>query len=803
TPSYDHAPNPDKQWILKVTKNMEPIHRQFTDLLMTKRLQTLQSVDAAVQRVVEELEELGELDNTYIVYTSDHGYHLGQFGLIKGKSFPFEFDVRVPFLVRGPGVEPGTVVNDIVLNIDLAPTFLDMAGVEPPPHMDGRSVLPLFLNSKRKKLKWPDTFLIESSGRRETPHLDAKIARLNKYTAAANPRNLTTEKPSSTTNNYFQPSYDTTIISATRTTTPPLPRIYDSGEDISLDTVESDNEDDVDEDVDEEEDDIEEEIDLEEKTNIDNVGLAATNTDIANGEGDMQLDNRLLPVLPLTSKLERLAMECMQDNMKLPCKPRQKWYCENDEGRWRRHKCKSRESRFGRIKRDTQLDEILFEKLGEEKLYNLSKRERRDTLSHVENAMEDVQDQLHGLRVENETFTDDIDIKTNLETNTIADNTLGCIIEKGKVNCSTVIYQDKKTWRRSRHRIENEIQELKQKLDTLKEIRRHLKHTRPLNEDNLNGTLSEFNELNFQHNILPIDVMSNENIPRPMSVDQNPKINKKKRKRPPDLEDGQRPIKRPKVVDIVIPVNITGVETTTKVNESPLMTDVTTVTPPIFTNHHRHGHRKQHVTTEIHSSITTAAPNGMQSRHKKITEIQKPNFCHCEIKDPHIPDEREAAREEKRRLKEERLRRKIRKQRKKDQLEKEYPFELQNRVDTLKPEEQSYLHDLLKHLVACKGKSCTVGHHNAQHIMSRTRANVLPIHTITARTLPLVQEYPYRIDYSQANNNKIVPPELGEEGRHGGQPHLVRVDMRGRDRNNSMITKGALKRVGIRRRRKT
>lgn len=53
TPAYDHAPNPDKQWILRVTPQMEPVHRRFTDLLMTKRLQTLQSVDVAVERVYQ------------------------------------------------------------------------------------------------------------------------------------------------------------------------------------------------------------------------------------------------------------------------------------------------------------------------------------------------------------------------------------------------------------------------------------------------------------------------------------------------------------------------------------------------------------------------------------------------------------------------------------------------------------------------------------------------------------------------------------------------------------------------------
>ncbi|XP_054153780.1 putative extracellular sulfatase Sulf-1 homolog isoform X2 [Oppia nitens] len=174
TPSWNFAPNPDKQWLMRITGKMEPIHEEFTDLLHTRRLQTLQSIDEAVEKLYNELKELGELDNTYIVYTSDHGYHLGQFGLVKGKAMPFEFDVRVPFYVRGPKLTGGQKIDNIVLNIDLAPTFLDIAGVKAPDHMDGSSFLPILKNTYKtellnksdgetthQKINWRHTFLIE------------------------------------------------------------------------------------------------------------------------------------------------------------------------------------------------------------------------------------------------------------------------------------------------------------------------------------------------------------------------------------------------------------------------------------------------------------------------------------------------------------------------------------------------------------------------------------------------------------------------------------------------------------------
>ena len=115
------------------------------DLHFRNRQRTLLSVDDYVRDVFAALEAAGVLSNTFVIATSDHGYHLGEFGLPFEKSTPYDTDVRVPFFVRGPGVAPGSSVAAMVSLMDVGATLLELAGAAQPGQRttDGRSLVPL------------------------------------------------------------------------------------------------------------------------------------------------------------------------------------------------------------------------------------------------------------------------------------------------------------------------------------------------------------------------------------------------------------------------------------------------------------------------------------------------------------------------------------------------------------------------------------------------------------------------------------------------------------------------------------
>jgi arylsulfatase A-like enzyme len=102
-------------------------------------LRTIKSVDDGVGEVLEYLEENGLADNTIVVYTSDQGFYLGEHGWFD-KRFMYEQSFRTPLLIRYPKeIEPGTVIDELVQNLDFAPTLLDYAGVQIPSEMQGES----------------------------------------------------------------------------------------------------------------------------------------------------------------------------------------------------------------------------------------------------------------------------------------------------------------------------------------------------------------------------------------------------------------------------------------------------------------------------------------------------------------------------------------------------------------------------------------------------------------------------------------------------------------------------------------
>jgi len=168
SPSFNETDVSDKNPIIKAKpsiKNTDCIEKQFKD-----RTESLRSVDDLIGTVYSTLVNTGKLNNTIIIFTSDNGILFGEHRHV-GKIHPFEESIRVPLFIRAPGFEK-QIVEQLVINNDLAPTILDFAGLDHEISLDGLSLVPLM---KEPSSSFREDFLVEVyyEGRKEAGYYHA------------------------------------------------------------------------------------------------------------------------------------------------------------------------------------------------------------------------------------------------------------------------------------------------------------------------------------------------------------------------------------------------------------------------------------------------------------------------------------------------------------------------------------------------------------------------------------------------------------------------------------------------------
>lgn len=159
-PSFNESDMSDKPTFMQSTLLLGASEIASMNAFRRKQLQSMQAVDEGIAQVVQRLQTLGRLDNTYIIFTSDNGLHAGQHRLSMGKGSPFEEDVKAPLLVRGPGVPAGVARSELASMVDIVPTLADLGGANMALTVDGRSLVPL-LHSSAPPSVWRKTLLLE------------------------------------------------------------------------------------------------------------------------------------------------------------------------------------------------------------------------------------------------------------------------------------------------------------------------------------------------------------------------------------------------------------------------------------------------------------------------------------------------------------------------------------------------------------------------------------------------------------------------------------------------------------------
>ena len=168
---YADAPVPRRPNVKDTLEGKPALRRQIDGLpplgektgtgeeVIRDRLRMLMAVEEGVGQILKALEEAKQLDNTLVVFTSDHGYFYGEHGLSVERRLAYEETIRIPLLMRYPKrIKAGTAIDPFALSVDLAPTLLELAGADVPKALHGRSLLPLL---DGEKPDWRKSFLIE------------------------------------------------------------------------------------------------------------------------------------------------------------------------------------------------------------------------------------------------------------------------------------------------------------------------------------------------------------------------------------------------------------------------------------------------------------------------------------------------------------------------------------------------------------------------------------------------------------------------------------------------------------------
>jgi arylsulfatase A-like enzyme len=167
---FDEGNVSDKPRFIREAPHLTPIEKRIYRVYYEKQLDSLRSVDDGVKTVLDAIGQTHRLRNTYVLFISDNGFFFGEHRLLGGKFLAYEPATHLPFLISGPGIRPGSKTGELAANIDVAPTLLELAGVEPDKSIDGRSLVPYLededLRSRRPILfeSFVETYDAEANG---------------------------------------------------------------------------------------------------------------------------------------------------------------------------------------------------------------------------------------------------------------------------------------------------------------------------------------------------------------------------------------------------------------------------------------------------------------------------------------------------------------------------------------------------------------------------------------------------------------------------------------------------------------